>query len=252
MIGVPGTAHRLFGALRDAGISVILISQGSSEHSICFAIPQAQAERAEEACAARSTRNCATARSSSVDVDRAPQHPRRRRRRHGRRARRGGARCSIRSARAAINVRAIAQGASERNISVVVDGKFAARALRAVHAGLLPVAQHAVDRPDRPGHGRPGAARADRAPDRAAARAQRRPSRARHRDSKRMLLDERRSISARWQERLQAERRAAGPREIRAARSGRLHSALGDHRLHGQRRGRRPITAAGSRAASTW
>ncbi|MGO9802893.1 MAG: aspartate kinase, partial [Steroidobacteraceae bacterium] len=41
MIGVPGTANRLFGALRDAGISVILISQGSSEHSICFAIPAA-------------------------------------------------------------------------------------------------------------------------------------------------------------------------------------------------------------------
>src|SRR6202789_3145438 len=49
MIAVPGTAHRLFGALRDAGISVILISQGSSEHSICFAIPQAQSVRAEEA-----------------------------------------------------------------------------------------------------------------------------------------------------------------------------------------------------------
>jgi aspartokinase/homoserine dehydrogenase 1 len=47
MIGVPGTAHRLFGALRDHGISVILISQGSSEHSICFAIPEAQAARAE-------------------------------------------------------------------------------------------------------------------------------------------------------------------------------------------------------------
>ena len=39
MIGVPGTAHRLFGALREDGISVILISQGSSEHSICCAIP---------------------------------------------------------------------------------------------------------------------------------------------------------------------------------------------------------------------
>ena len=47
MIGVPGTAHRLFGALRDHGISVILISQGSSEHSICFAIPEAEATRAE-------------------------------------------------------------------------------------------------------------------------------------------------------------------------------------------------------------
>ncbi len=47
MIGVPGTAHRLFGALREEGISVILISQGSSEHSICFAVPEAEAERAE-------------------------------------------------------------------------------------------------------------------------------------------------------------------------------------------------------------
>src|SRR2546423_5695890 len=46
MIGVPGTAQRLFGALREQGISVILISQGSSEHSICCAIPQEQAERA--------------------------------------------------------------------------------------------------------------------------------------------------------------------------------------------------------------
>src|SRR5215470_10456637 len=47
MIGVPGTAHRLFGALREERISVILISQGSSEHSICFAIPETQATRAE-------------------------------------------------------------------------------------------------------------------------------------------------------------------------------------------------------------
>src|SRR5690606_18889372 len=41
MIGVPGTAQRLFGALREAGISVVMISQASSEHSICFAVPAA-------------------------------------------------------------------------------------------------------------------------------------------------------------------------------------------------------------------
>ena len=44
MIGVPGTADRLFGALRDAGVSVTLISQGSSEHSICFAVPEDSAD----------------------------------------------------------------------------------------------------------------------------------------------------------------------------------------------------------------
>ena len=44
MIGVPGTADRLFGALRDAAISVMLISQGSSEHSICFAVRDRDAD----------------------------------------------------------------------------------------------------------------------------------------------------------------------------------------------------------------
>src|SRR5690606_25288835 len=37
---------------------------------------------------------------------------------------------------AAVSVRAIAQGASERNISVVIDGKQASRALRAVHSSF--------------------------------------------------------------------------------------------------------------------
>src|SRR5258708_35590848 len=46
MIGVPGTAQRLVGALREHGISVGLISQGSSEHSICFALDEADADRA--------------------------------------------------------------------------------------------------------------------------------------------------------------------------------------------------------------
>jgi aspartokinase/homoserine dehydrogenase 1 len=47
MIGVPGTADRLFGALREASISVILISQASSEHSICIGIPSRMAREAE-------------------------------------------------------------------------------------------------------------------------------------------------------------------------------------------------------------
>ncbi|MEO5721560.1 MAG: aspartate kinase, partial [Chthoniobacterales bacterium] len=46
MIGVPGVANRLFGALREVNVSVVMISQASSEHSICFAIPEAQTELA--------------------------------------------------------------------------------------------------------------------------------------------------------------------------------------------------------------
>jgi bifunctional aspartokinase / homoserine dehydrogenase 1 len=135
MIGVPGTAHRLFGALRDAGISVILISQGSSEHSICFAIPEAQAVRAEEAVRSAFDAELRDGQIQHVEValgmsilavvgdGMAGSH--------------GVAAKVFNSLGAAgISARAIAQGASERNISVVVDGKGAARALRAVHAAF--------------------------------------------------------------------------------------------------------------------
>jgi aspartokinase/homoserine dehydrogenase 1 len=135
MIGVPGTAHRLFGALRDAGISVILISQGSSEHSICFAIPEAQAVRAEAAVRKAFDAELRDGQIQRVDVGlnlsilavvgdgMAGAH---------------GVAAKVFNSLgdAAISVRAIAQGASERNISVVVDGKGAAKALRAVHAAF--------------------------------------------------------------------------------------------------------------------
>jgi bifunctional aspartokinase / homoserine dehydrogenase 1 len=135
MIGVPGTAHRLFGALRDSGISVILISQGSSEHSICFAIPEAQAVRAEEAVRRAFDAELRDGQIQHVEIalgmsilavvgdGMAGAH---------------GVAAKVFNSLgdAAISVRAIAQGASERNISVVVDGKGAAKALRAVHAAF--------------------------------------------------------------------------------------------------------------------
>ena len=135
MIGVPGTAHRLFGALRDAGISVILISQGSSEHSICFAIPEAQAVRAEAAVRKAFDAELRDGQIQQVDVGlnlsilavvgdgMAGAH---------------GVAAKVFNSLgdAAVSVRAIAQGASERNISVVVDGRGAAKALRAVHAAF--------------------------------------------------------------------------------------------------------------------
>ncbi|HEX6638853.1 MAG TPA: bifunctional aspartate kinase/homoserine dehydrogenase I [Steroidobacteraceae bacterium] len=135
MIGVPGTAHRLFGALREEGISVILISQGSSEHSICCAIPGVEAERAARVVAAAFDREIKEGQIQSIQVDRElailavvgdgmaglPGIS-------------GKVFNSLGSA--GVNVHAIAQGASERNISVVVDGKEATRALRAVHSGF--------------------------------------------------------------------------------------------------------------------
>jgi aspartokinase/homoserine dehydrogenase 1 len=135
MIGVPGTAHRLFGALREEGISVILISQGSSEHSICCAIPGAEAARAARVVAAAFDREVKEGQIQSIQVDQdlaiiavvgdgMAGLP--------------GVSGQVFNAlgSASVNVHAIAQGASERNISVVVDGKDATRALRAVHSGF--------------------------------------------------------------------------------------------------------------------
>ena len=135
MIGVPGTAHRLFGALREEGISVILISQGSSEHSICCAIPQDQAERAAAVVREAFSRELKEGQIQNVDVDAdlailaivgdgMAGTP--------------GVSAKVFNSlgTASINVRAIAQGASERNISVVIDGRDATKALRAAHAGF--------------------------------------------------------------------------------------------------------------------
>src|SRR5580704_5459198 len=135
MIGVPGTAHRLFGALREEGISVILISQGSSEHSICCAIPQEQAERAATVLRRAFERELQEGQIQSVDVD--PDLAILAVVGDGMAGTPGiAAKVFAALGTSGVNVRAIAQGASERNISAVVEGRSATRALRAVHAGL--------------------------------------------------------------------------------------------------------------------
>ena len=135
MIGVPGTADRLFGALRDTGVSVMLISQGSSEHSICFAVREDAADRVQ-AVVARAfavelnegqvqrvgvTKGCAIIAVVGDDMAGMPG---------------SAGRFFATLGLAGINVRAIAQGASERNISAVIDAKDMTRAIRAVHSSF--------------------------------------------------------------------------------------------------------------------
>ena len=135
MIGVPGTADRLFAALKNAGVSVTLISQASSEHSICIAIPGDLAERAKLTITDAFAEELDGSQIESIDItgnqsiiavvgDGMAGSP-------------GvAARFFANLGRAGINVRAIAQGSSERNISAVVDTDDVTRALRAVHSGF--------------------------------------------------------------------------------------------------------------------
>jgi aspartokinase/homoserine dehydrogenase 1 len=135
LIGVPGVAKRMFSTLERIGVNVVLISQASSEHSITFATTEEQAFAAKEAIEEEFAREIKQIQINAVDV----QAP-----------------CSIIAAvgdgmattmgvsgrffsalgDAKINVLAIAQGCSERNISAVVRTSESTRALRAVHAAF--------------------------------------------------------------------------------------------------------------------
>ena len=136
MEGVPGVAARLFAALASRGISVMLITQGSSETAISFCIDVAVADEAERAVRA--------AFESEIDTGRVDEVVARRdlaivslvgdgmRERVGVA---GGFFGALGSAR--VNVAAIAQGASERSISAVIAAADGPRAVAAVHERLF-------------------------------------------------------------------------------------------------------------------
>ena len=132
MIGVPGVAARAFGALAQHGHSVSMISQASSESSICFVLPESEADDAIE-----SLESAFEPERRLKLVDRI--HADRRialvavvglgmRGRQGVAARTFSALSAQR-----VNVVAIAQGSSELNITIAVAEKDAAKALVALH-----------------------------------------------------------------------------------------------------------------------
>lgn len=136
MVGVPGIAERLFGGLRSASVSVVMISQASSEHSICFGIYESQADQAKKAVEKQFyaelqqglIRRVEVTRDSAIIAvvgDNMVRHP-------------GvSGRFFDALGKAGINIRAIAQGSSERNISAVIPREDAKRALRSVHSAFF-------------------------------------------------------------------------------------------------------------------
>jgi aspartokinase/homoserine dehydrogenase 1 len=132
MVGVPGIAMRLFGALARQNVSVIMISQASSEHSICFAVRPEDAARAAKSIAEEFAveRRAGLVDELVVEEDQSVV------------AAVGSGmreRCGVAASlfgvlgRHGVNVRAIAQGSSELNISLVVDARNESRAVNAIH-----------------------------------------------------------------------------------------------------------------------
>ena len=132
MAGVPGVSARLFGALARHAISVTMISQSSSESSICIAVPEADAGLAERALKAEFRPDLSRGDIEEIVLQRQiglvaaiglgmAQTP--------------GIAARVFTALAAkrINVLAIAQGSSELNISLAVSEAEIPHAIRSLH-----------------------------------------------------------------------------------------------------------------------
>jgi len=141
MVGVAGIARRLFGALAHEGISAILISQGSSEHSICFAVAPEDAEMAGKVVSSEFAleRRLGIVDELVTEDDLAVVAAVG----EGMRERPGIAgRIFNVLGRHGVNVHAIAQGSSELNISLVIRRDQEARALNAIHRAFFAPHRH--------------------------------------------------------------------------------------------------------------
>jgi aspartokinase/homoserine dehydrogenase 1 len=132
MVGIPGFSKRLFDALSRSQINVILITQSSSEHSICVAIEEKFAEKARTAVDAEFQYEIVAGRIEPLKVetgfsilalvgDKMKQHT-------------GvSGKMFMSLGHNGINIHAIAQGSSERNISAVIASKDVRKAVNTLH-----------------------------------------------------------------------------------------------------------------------
>lgn len=132
MVGIPGFSKRLFETLSQEKINIILITQASSEHSICLGIDEKDAESAKTAIDSAFENEIALHKIDPIIVetnlsiialvgDNMKNHQ--------------GISGKMFSSlgKNNINIRAIAQGASEKNISAVIAEKDVKKALNTLH-----------------------------------------------------------------------------------------------------------------------
>ena len=138
MVGIPGFSKRLFETFAQEKINIILITQASSEHSICIAISDKDAEKAKVAIDETFENEISLSKIDPLIVekdlsiiavvgDNMKSHQ--------------GISGKMFSSlgKNNVNIRAIAQGASERNISAVIASKDVKKALNTLHERFFEV-----------------------------------------------------------------------------------------------------------------
>ncbi len=132
MIGIPGFSKRLFEALANETVNVILITQSSSEHSICVGINEVDTNKAKQAIDHAFGYEISYGKVEPLKVEtglsivalvgeQMKSHPGISGKMFGVLGRNG------------INVRAIAQGSSEKNISAVLSSIDVQKAINVLH-----------------------------------------------------------------------------------------------------------------------
>ncbi|AOW10657.1 bifunctional aspartate kinase/homoserine dehydrogenase I [Flavobacterium gilvum] len=136
MIGVAGSSKRLFEVLSHEGINVIFITQASSEHSICIGILNSDADTAELAINRAFQIEIAQNKIDPCIVEQklciialVGENMKNHQGLSGRMFSTLG--------KNNVNIRAIAQGASERNISVVINERDVKKALNSLHENFF-------------------------------------------------------------------------------------------------------------------
>ncbi len=136
MVGVPGFSKRFFEALSQKGVNVIMITQASSEFSICIAVNESDANTAknlidkefEYEISQNKINECQIENSLSniaIVGD-------------NMKSKKGvSGKLFSTLGNNNINIRAIAQGASERNISIIIDEKDNIKALNSLHEAFF-------------------------------------------------------------------------------------------------------------------
>ncbi len=144
MIGIPGFSKRLFEALSNEKINVILITQSSSEHSICVAVNAASASKAKQAVDSAFANEIALQKVEPLFIEadhsivalvgeNMKSHP--------------GISGRMFSAmgKNGVNIRAIAQGSSEKNISTVIATRDVKKAINVLHEEFFETAYKQVN-----------------------------------------------------------------------------------------------------------
>ena len=136
MVGMPGAASRIFASVASAGINIIMITQSSSEHSISLVCRENEARIVAEAL----KRDLSDALSSrmirdikligALEIIAVIGDNMR-----GRVGLSGKLFSALGDV--GVNILAIAQGSTERNISLVIAGKDTQKAIRAIHAAFI-------------------------------------------------------------------------------------------------------------------